>query len=291
MPGNLRMMALAHRALWQAAVGGAVPAGDQARPRRVRDHAAAAQFARPVPRDRRACRREARALFYGADGNPLPVGTMVRNPALARFLDGSRRAGRTVSTSAQRAGDRRRGQRRAAQSVADDAPATSRPTTPSRAPPVCGTYRGYRICGMGPSSSGGTTVFAILKQLERFDLAALGPELADGWHLIAESMRLAYADRDKYLADPGFRLGARRRPDRPRLSREPLGADLARPHHGDVVAGSPAGAPLARAVPAPERGTSHFVAVDSLGQCRFGDVDHRKLVRLGPDGQRLLSQQ
>ena len=37
-------------------------------------------------------------------------------------------------------------------------------------PPVCGTYRGYRICGMGPSSSGGSTVFAILKQLERFDL-------------------------------------------------------------------------------------------------------------------------
>ena len=39
------------------------------------------------------------------------------------------------------------------------------------------TYRVYRICGMGPPSSGGTTVFAILKQLERFDLGALGPAI------------------------------------------------------------------------------------------------------------------
>ena len=71
-------------------------------------------------------------------------------------------------------------------------------------PAVCGTYRGYRICGMGPPSSGGTTVFEILKQLERFDLAALGPRHPVAWHLIAESMRLAYADRDTYVGDPDF---------------------------------------------------------------------------------------
>jgi hypothetical protein len=68
--------------------------------------------------------------------------------------------------------------------------------------PRCGTYRRHRICGMGPPSSGATTVFAILKQLERFDLSALGPDSPDAWHLIAESMRLAYADREAYLADP-----------------------------------------------------------------------------------------
>src|SRR3712207_4941396 len=62
----------------------------------------------------------------------------------------------------------------------------------------CGTYRGYRICGMGPPSSGATTVFAVLKQLERFDLAALGPDNPQAWHLIAESTRLAYADREAY---------------------------------------------------------------------------------------------
>ena len=41
--------------------------------------------------------------------------------------------------------------------------------------PVCGTYRAYRICGMGPSSSGGTALLATFKQLERFRLSALGP--------------------------------------------------------------------------------------------------------------------
>ena len=97
--------------------------------------------------------------------------------------------------------------------------------------PVCGTYRGYRICGMGPPSSGATTVFAILKQLERFDLRALGRDNPAAWHLIAECMRLAYADRDAYLADPDFVRGAGRRADRRRLSRRALAADLARPRH------------------------------------------------------------
>ena len=57
---------------------------------------------------------------------------------------------------------------------------------------------------MGPSSSGGFTVYATLKQLERFDLSALGPRSPTAWHLIAESERVAYADRDKYLADEDF---------------------------------------------------------------------------------------
>src|SRR3546814_13342305 len=71
-------------------------------------------------------------------------------------------------------------------------------------PPVCGMYREYRICGMGPPSSGGTTVFAILKQLEGFDLSALGKDSPVAWHLIAESMRLAYADREVYQADAAY---------------------------------------------------------------------------------------
>ena len=133
--------------------------------------------------------------------------------------------------------------------------------------PVCGTYRGYRICGMGPSSSGGTTVFAILKQLERFDLTALGPNSPTAWHLIAESMRLAYADRDQFVGDPGFvsvpvagMIDARYLASRSGL----ISPDRTME---SVVAGSPAGAPrlVCQAVPVTERGTSHFVAVDSQG--------------------------
>ena len=50
---------------------------------------------------------------------------------------------------------------------------------------------------MGPPSSGATTVFAMLKQLERFDLGALGKDSPVAWHLFAESQRLAYADRER----------------------------------------------------------------------------------------------
>jgi gamma-glutamyltranspeptidase / glutathione hydrolase len=70
--------------------------------------------------------------------------------------------------------------------------------------PVCGTYRVWRICGMGPPASGGISVLAILKQLERFDMARLGRSSPVAWHLIAESERLAYADRNAHIADPGF---------------------------------------------------------------------------------------
>lgn len=70
--------------------------------------------------------------------------------------------------------------------------------------PVCLPYRGYRVCGMGPPSSGGTTVLQILGLLAHFDLAAMAPNSAEAVHLFAEASRLAYADRDLYIADPDF---------------------------------------------------------------------------------------
>src|SRR5206468_3063597 len=70
-------------------------------------------------------------------------------------------------------------------------------------PEVCGTYRAYSICGVGPPA-GGIVVLMILKQLERFDMARLGRNSPVAWHLLAESERVAYADRDTYLGDPDF---------------------------------------------------------------------------------------
>ena len=72
--------------------------------------------------------------------------------------------------------------------------------------PVCVTYRAYKICGMGPPSSGGPTVAQTLKLLEPFDLGE-GPEAAlrpQALHFIAEAEKLAFADRNRYLADPDF---------------------------------------------------------------------------------------
>ncbi len=71
-------------------------------------------------------------------------------------------------------------------------------------PAVCHRYRHYRICGMGPPSSGATTTGQILMLLDRFkpdDLTLDGPRL---WHLFASASRLAYADRARYLADGDF---------------------------------------------------------------------------------------
>jgi gamma-glutamyltranspeptidase/glutathione hydrolase len=85
-------------------------------------------------------------------------------------------------------------------------------------PPVCGVYRVYKVCGMGPPSAGGLTVLQILGILEHFDLARLKPTsskiahsfpqqmhlLPEAVHLFSEAGRLAYADRDFYIADPDF---------------------------------------------------------------------------------------
>jgi len=70
--------------------------------------------------------------------------------------------------------------------------------------PVCHPYRGHRVCGMGPPSSGALTVGQILGILEHFDLPGLGPDNSDSWHLLAEASKLAFADRASYMADADF---------------------------------------------------------------------------------------
>lgn len=75
--------------------------------------------------------------------------------------------------------------------------------------PVCLFYRQWLICGMGPPSSGGLTTLQILGILQSFDLPAMKPD-QDGImdvqaaHLIAEASKLAFADRNTYIADPAF---------------------------------------------------------------------------------------
>ena len=70
--------------------------------------------------------------------------------------------------------------------------------------PVCGGYRAYRLCGMGPPSSGGIGILQILGLLERTGFAHARPGSAEAVHLFSEAARLAYADRLRYVADPAF---------------------------------------------------------------------------------------
>jgi gamma-glutamyltranspeptidase / glutathione hydrolase len=265
VPGNLRMVALAHRE------HGKLPWAELFQPaiRLARDgFRITPRLHNSLDKNRRtgALSAEARALFYGADGEPLPVGTVVKNPAFADFLERIARHGPDsfyVGPNAQaivNAVDTA-GHNPSKMTLGDISTYDAR-----QKPPVCGTYRKYRICGMGPSSSGGITVLATLKQLEPFDLSKLGPNSATAWHLIAESERLAYADRDKYVGDSDFvQVPLAGMADAAYLaSRSALiSADEAMAH---AEAGSPPGAPRVCAPSAqPERGTSHFVAVDKWG--------------------------
>ena len=70
--------------------------------------------------------------------------------------------------------------------------------------PVCGGYRGYRICGMGPPSSGAAGVLQILGILERTAFERAAPGSAEAVHLFSEAARLAYGDRARYVGDPDF---------------------------------------------------------------------------------------
>ncbi len=67
---------------------------------------------------------------------------------------------------------------------------------------VCGPYRSWKICGMAPPSSGGITLISMLGILQHFPLSQL--EEIDYLHYLSEAGRLAYADRDRYIADPDF---------------------------------------------------------------------------------------
>jgi gamma-glutamyltranspeptidase/glutathione hydrolase len=69
-------------------------------------------------------------------------------------------------------------------------------------PPVTGSYRGYEVASMAPPSSGGTHVVQILNILEGFDIAGMGFGSPDTLHVLAETMKIAFADRFQHMADP-----------------------------------------------------------------------------------------
>ncbi len=69
---------------------------------------------------------------------------------------------------------------------------------------ICVPYRVWQVCGMGPPSSGGLTTGMILSMLEPYSMSAFDPRGVMAAHLFAQSSRLAFADRNKYMADMDF---------------------------------------------------------------------------------------
>jgi gamma-glutamyltranspeptidase / glutathione hydrolase len=208
----------------------------------------------------------AKSAFFGADGKALPVGTAFKNPDQAALFERIAAAGpdafykgpiadKIVATV-------NGAQRNPSQMTTADLAAYQAKSRD----PVCAKYRVYRICSMGPPSSGGITVLMILKQLERFDMHALGEHSPVAWHLFSESTRLAFADRNMYIGDPDFvDVPVKGMLDPAYLaSRSALMSTTSSIAH--VVAGTPPGAPARKAAPPGEvPGTTDLVAVDSWG--------------------------
>jgi gamma-glutamyltranspeptidase/glutathione hydrolase len=223
--------------------------------------------------------------IYWKEGRPVKAGETVRNPALAALLRRVAARGPKAFYSGQNAAaivDA------TASSKRNPAIVTLQDIVSYKAKErdaVCVPYRVYTLCGMGPPSSGATTVFQILGMVERFDLQALGKDNPDAWHLIGEAMRLAYADRETYLGDPDFVSV----PVSGLLDRDYVAARSAlisvEKALGRYEAGSPPGAgPRTSGISGEAAGTTHFVAVD-----RKGNVASMTSTVEGPFGSQLVA--
>jgi len=205
------------------------------------------------------------ASYLTTDGTtPLPVGYVLRNPAYADTL---KRIGDLGAAGFYRGP--------VAEAIVAAVHRGNDPGTLTlddlrtyearKLEPLCKPYRIYLVCGMGPPSSGGLGVLNALGILSNFDMAKAGNS-TEGWHLMIEAMRLAYADRDEYAADDRFvsvptegLLDNTYLKDRAALIRP----DRALPK---ATAGTPPGAQKRAADETGGwTGTSHFVVVDNAG--------------------------
>lgn len=225
-----------------------------------------------IVRSRKALREDsaARSLYFGADGKtPLATGALLRNPAYAK----------TLKTLAQK-GPKGFYQGPVAEAIV--AAVNSHKANPGslslkdlaayraverRA--VCGAYRAYRVCGMGPPTSGGLTSLMILGTLESYNLGALRSGSAAAMHLFTQAARLSYADRDVYMADSDFvkvpeagLVNKAYLKNRARLI-DPL-SDMGRAGPG-VPAGADANFQKTAGLAMPDYGTSHLSIVDKYG--------------------------
>lgn len=201
VPGNLRMMAVAHERYgklpWARLFQPAIKLAQKGFVVSARMHNGLDLYGRHVE-------GWAKKAFFDAEGHAIPTGTLFRNPDQAALFRKIAKLGPDyfyVGPEAQKIVNAVNGaeQNPSKMTLGDLATYEAKERQS-----ICGSYRGYKICGMGPPSSGGITVLMILKQLERFDMGKLGRDNPVAWHLIAESERLAYADRNMYIGDPDY---------------------------------------------------------------------------------------
>ena len=218
---------------------------------------------------------QAAAYFYRADGQPHPVGHVLRNPALAAVLRDIAARGSTALHQGAVAEDMVRRVRGHATNPGRLALGDLAGYSAVQREPICTDWKTrLRVCGMPPPSSGHLTLMQILGLLERAPPASTA--LADGvptaaWlHLYTEAARLAFADRGQYVADPAFvgapagRWASLLDDNYLRQRAALIGAKSMK----QAAPGLPIGAVMSMAAQAeqPEHGTSHISIVDGEGR-------------------------
>ncbi|WP_068068943.1 gamma-glutamyltransferase family protein [Nocardia xishanensis] len=278
VPGVLRMLELAHREHgktgWRELFDPAVALADDGFAISPRLAGQIAESARDLARD-----EAAKQYFLEPDGSPKPAGAKLTNPALSKTLSAIASDGADAFYTGVIAAD-----------IVEAATAGSGGRTPSlltaqdlagyqvkKRTALCSGYREHEICGMPAPSSGGSTVAATLGILANFDLAALKPEAidrnggkpkAEAVHLISEAERLAYADRNKYVADTDFvplpGNSAQTLIDENYLKQRASLIDPGR-SMGTAKPGDFGPVPVGVGPQPPEHGTSHISVVDKYG--------------------------
>ena len=142
-----------------------------------------------------------RAIFYRQDGSLYEVGELLIQKDLAKSLRLIAKQGKTAFYQGEIAN------KIVAEMEANQGLITKEDLAkyqPVIRQPIQGSYRGYQIYSMPPSSSGGVHLVQMLNILEKFPMQSLGHNTARSIHLMTETMKLAYSDRFKYMGDTDF---------------------------------------------------------------------------------------
>jgi gamma-glutamyltranspeptidase/glutathione hydrolase len=268
VPGALRMLEVAHREHgrlpWAKLFEPAIALAEQGFEVSPRLHSLLDGFKRFARGD------DFRRYFYDASGEPRPVGFNLANPEYAAALRllaaqgaESMHTGELAAAIAAEVRDNNvRPGRMTAKDLADYRAHTSAP--------LCTPYRVWRVCGPQLPSSGGVTTQQVLGILGTLDLPPIDAEPVRAIHLFVEANRLAFADRNLYLADPEFvdaPVASLLEPSYLRARAALIDPDKAL---GAVAPGNvlPAAAwEFAAGTPSERPSTSHFSIVD-----RYGDA-------------------
>jgi gamma-glutamyltranspeptidase/glutathione hydrolase len=267
-PGVLAMLAEAHRAHgrlpWARLFEPAIALAEQgfAVSPRLHELAAGDAALRDDP--------QAGPYLFETDGRAKAVGTRLKNPAYAAVLRAVAKQGVKAFYEGPVAEDivrRVRGHARPGLLSAADLAGYR----PLQRPPLCNDWRGHRICGMGPPTSGHLTLMQILGLLDTQPAAQAARGLSADWlHAYAESAKLAFADRAQFIADPAF-VGAPGGDWQNLLAPDYLrarGALIGERAMAPARAGEPGVVKQALAPQAAqlEAGTSHISVVDGQGR-------------------------